>query len=170
VTTLGDFHATTIDGEDRALGDYVGKVVLVVNTASECGFTPQYEGLQRLFSTYADQGLTVLGFPCDQFGNQEPGSEEEIAGFCQANYGVTFPMFAKVDVNGKDTHPLYQWLKDQQSGRWGGRITWNFTKFLIGRDGAVIARFAPKKEPAELAGDLEVALGRSAGRAPAVGE
>jgi glutathione peroxidase len=169
LTTLGDFHATTIDGEDRDLGDYVGEVVLVVNTASECGFTPQYEGLQQLFTTYADRGFTVLGFPCDQFGNQEPGSEDEIAGFCERNYGVSFPMFAKIDVNGADAHPLYEWLKDEQRGLLGGRIKWNFTKFLIGRDGTPIARFAPQKEPAELADDIEAALGGSA-HAAAVGE
>ncbi len=159
MTTLGDFHATTIDGEDRALGDYVGEVVLVVNTASKCGLTPQYEGLQQLYTTYAEQGFTVLGFPCDQFGNQEPGSEDEIAGFCQRNYGVSFPMFAKIDVNGADTHPLFEWLKAEQSGLLGGRIKWNFTKFLIGRDGSAIARFAPQKEPAELVDDIEAALG-----------
>jgi glutathione peroxidase len=169
MTTLGDFHATTIDGEDRDLGDYVGEVVLVVNTASKCGFTPQYEGLQQLFTTYAGQGFTVLGFPCDQFGNQEPGSEDEIAGFCEKNYGVSFPMFAKIDVNGADVHPLYEWLKDEQSGMLGGRIKWNFTKFLVGRDGMPIARFAPQKEPAELVGDIEAALGDSA-RSTAVGE
>ncbi|MGA8248705.1 MAG: glutathione peroxidase [Nocardioides sp.] len=162
MTNLDDFHATTIDGEDRALGDYVGQVVLVVNTASKCGFTPQYEGLQQLYTTYADDGLTVLGFPCDQFGNQEPGSEDEIAGFCQRNYGVTFPMFAKTDVNGPDAHPLFEWLKDEQGGLLGGRIKWNFTKFLIGRDGTPIARFAPQKAPAELAADIEAALGGSA--------
>jgi glutathione peroxidase len=170
MTALGDFHATTIDGEDRALGDYVGEVVLVVNTASKCGFTPQYEGLQQLYTTYADQGFTVLGFPCDQFGHQEPGAEDEIAGFCQQNYGVSFPMFAKIDVNGADAHPLYEWLKDEKGGMLGGRIKWNFTKFLIGRDGTPIARYAPQKEPAELAGDIEAALGDSTDSAPAVGE
>jgi glutathione peroxidase len=166
MTTLGDFHATTIDGEDRALGDYVGDVVLVVNTASKCGFTPQYEGLQRLYDSYADRGFTVLGFPCDQFGNQEPGTEDEIAGFCERNYGVSFPMFAKIDVNGKDVHPLYEWLKDEQSGLLGGRIKWNFTKFLIGRDGTVLDRFAPQKEPADLMDDIEEALGTPAAGSP----
>ncbi len=121
MTTLGDFHATTLDGQDRDLGDYVGDVVLVVNTASKCGLTPQYEGLQQLYDDYADQGLTILGFPCDQFGHQEPGTEEEIGAFCQQNYGVTFPMFAKIDVNGDDTHPLYQWLKHKKSGALGGQ-------------------------------------------------
>jgi glutathione peroxidase len=169
MTTLGDFHATTIDGEDRALGDYVGEVVLVVNTASKCGLTPQYEGLQRLYDSYADRGFTVLGFPCDQFGHQEPGSEDEIAGFCEKNYGVSFPMFAKIDVNGKDTHPLYQWLKDEQSGLLGGRIKWNFTKFLVGRDGTVLDRYAPQTEPAELGDDIEAVLGGSVADDPAVG-
>ena len=113
--TLADFHATTIDGKDQDLGSYLGDVVLVVNTASACGLTPQYEGLQKLYDTYGDRGFVVLGFPCDQFGHQEPGTEEEIAGFCQKNYGVSFPMFAKIDVNGDDTHPLYEWLKDEQA-------------------------------------------------------
>ncbi len=168
--TLGAFHATTIDGADRDLGDYVGDVVLIVNTASKCGFTPQYEGLQRLYDEYADRGLTILGFPCDQFGNQEPGTEDEISGFCERNYGVTFPMFAKIDVNGKDAHPLYAWLKDEQSGLLGGRIKWNFTKFLGGRDGRVLNRYAPQKEPAELSDDIEAALGDSIADAAAVGE
>jgi glutathione peroxidase len=157
-TNLGDFHATTIDGKDQDLGSYVGEVVLVVNTASECGFTPQYEGLQKLYDTYGDQGFTVLGFPCDQFGHQEPGTEEEISGFCEKNYGVSFPMFSKIDVNGSDTHPLYTWLKDEQRGVLGGKIKWNFTKFLIARDGTVIDRFAPQKAPADLAGDIEKQL------------
>jgi glutathione peroxidase len=157
-TTLGDFHATTIDGKDQDLGVYVGDVVLVVNTASKCGFTPQYDGLQRLYDTYAARGFTVLGFPCDQFGHQEPGTEEEIADFCDRTYGVGFPMFAKIDVNGSDTHPLYQWLKDEKRGVLGGAVKWNFTKFLIGRDGSVVDRFAPQKEPADLAGAIEAQL------------
>jgi glutathione peroxidase len=157
-TTLGDFHATTIDGKDQDLGSYVGDVVLIVNTASKCGFTPQYEGLQKLHNRYAGQGFTVLGFPCDQFGHQEPGAEDEIAAFCERNYGVSFPMFAKVDVNGKNAHPLYRWLKDEQSGLLGGRIKWNFTKFLIGRDGRVLDRYAPQTEPSELIDDIEEAL------------
>jgi glutathione peroxidase len=159
-TTLGDFHATSIDGKDQDLGSYAGDVVLVVNTASKCGFTPQYEGLQQLYDAYADRGLTILGFPCDQFGHQEPGTEEEISGFCQANYGVSFPMFAKIDVNGPDTHPLYRWLKDEQRGLLGGKVKWNFTKFLIARDGTVVDRFAPRKEPADLAADIEKQLAR----------
>jgi glutathione peroxidase len=158
MTTLGDFHATTLDGRDQDLGAYVGDVVLVVNTASKCGLTPQYEGLQRLYDDYADRGLTILGFPCDQFGHQEPGTEDEIGAFCQQNYGVTFPMFAKIDVNGSDTHPLYVWLKDEKRGLLGGAIKWNFTKFLLGRDGTVLERYAPQTDPADLTEDIEKAL------------
>ena len=157
-TTLGDFHAVTIDGKDQDLGTYVGKVVLVVNTASECGLTPQYEGLQQLYDAYADRGLTILGFPCDQFGHQEPGTEDEIASFCQRNYGVSFPMFAKIEVNGSGTHPLFAWLKDEKRGLGGRAIKWNFTKFLIARDGTVLDRYAPQTEPAELTEDIEKAL------------
>jgi glutathione peroxidase len=156
--TLGDFHATTIDGKDQELGTYVGDVVLVVNTASECGLTPQYEGLQRLYDSYAARGFTVLGFPCDQFGHQEPGTEEEIAGFCERNYGVSFPMFAKIDVNGADTHPLFAWLKSERSGLLGSAIKWNFTKFLVDREGRVVDRYAPQTEPAELVADIEEQL------------
>ena len=156
--TLGDFHATTIDGQDVALADYLGDVVLVVNTASQCGFTPQYQGLQKLYDAYADRGFTVLGFPCDQFGHQEPGDDDEIAAFCQRDYGVEFPMFAKIDVNGKDAHPLYRWLKDEHTGMINGRIKWNFTKFLIGRDGQVLERYSPQREPATLLDDIEKAL------------
>jgi glutathione peroxidase len=133
-------------------------VVMIVNTASKCGFTPQYEGLQKLYDTYHGQGFTVLGFPCDQFGHQEPGAEDEIATFCEKNYGVSFPMMAKVDVNGKGADPIYRWLKDEQSGLLGGRIKWNFTKFLIGRDGEVLARYSPTREPASLLDDVEAAL------------
>jgi glutathione peroxidase len=157
-TTLGDFHAVTIDGKEQDLGTYVGKVVLVVNTASECGLTPQYEGLQQLYDAYADRGLTILGFPCDQFGHQEPGTEDEIASFCQRNYGVSFPMFAKIQVNGSGTHPLFAWLKDEKRGLGGRAIKWNFTKFLIARDGTVLDRYAPQTEPAELTEDIEKAL------------
>jgi glutathione peroxidase len=158
--TLADFHATTIDGKDQDLGSYLGNVVLVVNTASKCGLTPQYEGLQRLYDEYAGEGLTVLGFPCDQFGHQEPGTEDEIATFCEKNYGVSFPMFAKIDVNGDDTHPLYTWLKSEQPE--GGDIAWNFAKFLVARDGTVAARFDPQTEPSELTGDIEKALATDA--------
>jgi glutathione peroxidase len=161
-TTLGDFHATTIDGKDQDLGTYVGDVVLVVNTASQCGFTPQYAGLQQLQDTYAERGFAVLGFPCDQFGHQEPGTEDEIATFCESSFGVTFPMFAKVAVNGADAHPLYRWLKDEKRGVLGGAIKWNFTKFLLDQEGNVVERFAPQKEPAEIAGDIEKLLDRDA--------
>jgi glutathione peroxidase len=160
--SLGDFHAVTIDGKDQDLGTYVGDVVLVVNTASQCGLTPQYEGLQRLYDAYAGRGFTVLGFPCDQFGHQEPGSEDEIATFCERNYGVSFPMFAKIDVNGSDTHPLFAWLKDEKRGLGGRAIKWNFTKFLIGRDGSVVDRYAPQTEPAELVADIEAQLAEAA--------
>ncbi|MEO7753870.1 MAG: glutathione peroxidase [Terracoccus sp.] len=158
MTVLGDFSATTIDGEERSLADYEGRVVLVVNTASACGFTPQLAGLEELWQTYREQGLTVLGFPCNQFGGQEPGSEEEIGEFCQKNYGVTFPMMSKVDVNGDDAHPVYEWLRSEKGGLLGSRIKWNFTKFLVGRDGAVISRYAPNTEPAKLTDDVEKAL------------
>lgn len=152
--TLSDFQATTISGSDISLADYAGQVVLVVNTASECGFTPQYDGLEALYQQYAAQGLVVLGFPCDQFGNQEPGSDSEIDEFCRLNFGVTFPMFAKVDVNGNQAHPLYQWLRSEQSGVLGDAIKWNFTKFLVGRDGAVVKRYAPTTTPDQIADDI----------------
>jgi glutathione peroxidase len=158
MTTISDFHATSIDGQDVDLGSYAGEVVLVVNTASQCGFTPQYAGLQKLQDTYAERGFTVLGFPCDQFGHQEPGSVEEIASFCESSFGVSFPMFAKIDVNGADTHPLYAWLKDEQSGLLGGKIKWNFTKFLVGRDGTPVNRFAPQTDPLDISDDIEQAL------------
>ncbi|MGW5237940.1 glutathione peroxidase [Monashia sp. NPDC004114] len=158
MAVIGDFKATALDGEERSLSDYSGDVVLVVNTASACGFTPQYAGLEQLYRTYQEQGLRVLGFPCNQFGSQEPGTEEEIGEFCQKNYGVTFPMFAKVDVNGDDEHPLFTWLKSEKGGLLGKKIKWNFTKFLVGRDGKVIARYAPSTEPAGLADDIEKAL------------
>ncbi|WP_418057247.1 glutathione peroxidase [Pimelobacter simplex] len=159
MTNLHDFAATGIDGQEIDLSSYDGSVVLVVNTASKCGLTPQYQGLQELHDTYRERGFTVLGFPCDQFANQEPGTEDEIAAFCERNYGVSFPMFAKVDVNGKGAHPLYQWLKDQKGGLLGGAIKWNFTKFLVGRDGSVLDRYAPTTEPGKIAGDIEAALG-----------
>jgi glutathione peroxidase len=158
MTSLQDFTATTLDGSPVDLSAYAGQVVLVVNTASKCGFTPQYEGLQKLWETYEDQGLVILGFPCDQFMHQEPGSDTEIGAFCQKNYGVSFPMMSKVKVNGKDADPIYKWLKQEQKGALGGRVQWNFTKFLVGRDGKVIDRFAPKTDPADIAGDIEKAL------------
>ena len=159
MTTLRDFTARGIDGRDVDLADHAGKVVLVVNTASQCGFTSQYQGLQQLHDTYADRGFTVLGFPCDQFGHQEPGNEAEIRNFCSLNYDVDFPLFAKIDVNGADAHPLWRWLKEQKSGLLGiDAIKWNFSKFLVGRDGEVIARYAPAATPASLAADIEAAL------------
>ena len=159
MTTFHAFTATSISGEETDLSEYRGKTVLVVNTASKCGFTPQYEGLERLYESHVDDGLVVLGFPCDQFGHQEPGDEEEIAQFCQLNYGVSFPMFAKVDVNGSDAHPLYQWLRSQKGGLGGSKIKWNFTKFLVDGDGQVVKRYAPTTKPEKLAGDVEKLLG-----------
>jgi len=162
VTTLFDFKATTLDGEERALSDFDGQVVLVVNTASQCGLTPQYEGLEKLYQQYADQGLVVLGFPCNQFASQEPGTAEEIGAFCQRNYGVSFPMFAKVDVNGDEAHPLFQWLREEKGGLLGDAVKWNFTKFLVGRDGQVVKRFAPTTAPEKLSDDVEKALAAKA--------
>jgi glutathione peroxidase len=160
MTSLFDFQATSLDGEPADLATYEGQVVLVVNTASQCGFTPQYKGLQKLYDGYGDQGLTVLGFPCDQFGHQEPGTEDEIGAFCEKNFGVTFPLFSKVDVNGADAHPVFAWLRGQKGGLLGRKIKWNFTKFLVGRDGQVLARYAPTTSPEKLTGDIEKALGR----------
>src|ERR1700712_5071298 len=157
-SALTDFHAESLDGQDVDLSAYAGEVVLVVNTASQCGFTPQYKGLQKLYDEYADQGFTILGFPCDQFGHQEPGDNDEIGAFCEKNFGVTFPLFAKVDVNGDAAHPVYQWLRGQKGGLLGSKIKWNFTKFLIGKDGKVIDRFAPTTKPEKLTGDIEKAL------------
>jgi glutathione peroxidase len=158
MTTLQDFSATAIDGQEVDLSAYHGKVVLVVNTASQCGFTPQYKGLQELHDQYGDQGFAVLGFPCDQFGNQEPGDDAEISGFCERNFGVTFPLFSKIEVNGDDAHPLYKWLREQKSGLLGNKIKWNFTKYLVGRDGQVIERYAPTTKPEKLTDDIEKAL------------
>ena len=156
--TLSDFTATTITGEEQPLSAYAGKVALVVNTASQCGFTPQFEGLEQLHERYADQGLAVLGFPCNQFGEQDPGSNDEIGAFCQRNYGVSFPMFGKVEVNGEDAHPLYQWLRTEKKGMLGEKIKWNFTKFLVGRDGQVIKRYGSTTKPEKIAEDIERAL------------
>jgi len=155
---LSDFTATSLTGVETPLSTYDGQVVLVVNTASKCGLTPQYEGLEQLYRAHKDEGLVVLGFPCDQFAHQEPGSAEEISDFCTMNYGVSFPMFAKVDVNGDGAHPLFRWLKDERSGVLGGAIKWNFTKFLVGRDGQVLDRFAPTTTPDKLEPDVEKAL------------
>ena len=157
--TAYDFTATDIDGASRTLDEFRGKVLLIVNVASQCGFTPQYAGLEKLAREYAARGLVVLGFPCDQFGHQEPGDEAEIKDFCSLRYDVTFPMFSKVDVNGGDAHPLWAWLKDEKGGFLGiDAIKWNFTKFLVGRDGHVIKRYAPTETPASLAADIEAAL------------
>jgi len=154
------FSARGIDGQARSLAAYRGEVLLIVNVASKCGYTPQYAGLEALYKRFKPRGFQVLGFPCDQFGHQEPGTEAEIASFCTLNFGVTFPMFAKIDVNGANTHPLWQFLKEQRPGVLGTEtIKWNFTKFLIGRDGAVRARYAPADEPASLDTDIELALG-----------
>ncbi len=148
--TLADFHATTITGADQDLSEYLGKVVLVVNTASKCGFTPQFAGLEKLYEDLKDDGLVVLGFPCAQFKNQEFADDAETAEFCQLNYGVSFPMFSKIDVNGDNAHPLYQWLRSEAGGAFGDAIKWNFTKFLVDRRGRVVRRFAPSTEPAEI--------------------
>ncbi|ERS14297.1 glutathione peroxidase [Alcanivorax sp. PN-3] len=154
-----DYNAATLDGEERSLADFKGKVLLIVNTASKCGFTPQYKGLQALYQRYKDRGLVVLGFPCNQFGHQEPGDEVEIGAFCEKNYGVDFPMFAKIDVNGSDAHPLYRYLKSEAPGLLGSEgIKWNFTKFLVDREGRVIRRYAPKDKPEALAADIEKQL------------
>lgn len=158
MTTIADFSADTITGEPRSLGDYRGQVLLVVNTASKCGFTPQYAGLQALYDEFADDGFSVLGFPCDQFAHQEPGDEAEIAEFCRTTYDVTFPMFAKIEVNGTGAHPLYRWLRSEKPGVLGDRIKWNFTKFLIGRSGTVVRRYAPTTKPAKIAADIRSAL------------
>ena len=154
-----DFKVDDIRGKPVPLERYRGKVVLIVNTASKCGFTPQYKGLEALYEKLHGKGLEILGFPCNQFGAQEPGSEDEIASFCELNYGVTFPMFAKVDVNGDKAAPLYQFLKKAKPGLLGSEaIKWNFTKFLVDRKGNVVERFAPNIEPASLAGDVEKLL------------
>lgn len=154
-----DYNAVTLDGEERSLADFKGKVLLIVNTASKCGFTPQYKGLQVLYQRYKDRGLVVLGFPCNQFGHQEPGDEVEIGAFCEKNYGVDFPMFAKIDVNGSDAHPLYRYLKSEAPGLLGSEgIKWNFTKFLVDQSGRVVRRYAPKDKPEALAADIEKAL------------
>ena len=158
--TVYDFDAQTIDGRTVPLRQYEGKVLLIVNTASACGFTPQFAGLEELHQRYGDQGLVVLGFPCNQFAGQDPGSNDEIASFCQLNYGVSFPMMAKVDVNGAQASPLYRWLCAEAPGLLGSKaIKWNFTKFLVGRDGQVLKRYAPTDKPESLVKDIEKALG-----------
>ena len=158
MTTLKDFDARTIGGEEQSLEQYLGQVVLVVNTASMCGFTPQFGGLEKLYSELRDQGLVVLGFPCDQFANQEYAEEVEIEDFCRTNYGVTFPMFAKVDVNGKDAHPLFGWLRSETGGVLGDSIKWNFTKFLVNRAGTVVRRYPPTVPPEAIEDDIRALL------------
>jgi glutathione peroxidase len=155
VTTIYDFSARLGTGAERRLAGYRGKVLLVVNVASECGFTPQYIGLQGLYERFRSRGFEILGFPCDQFGHQEPGSDTEIATFCDRAYGIAFPIFAKIEVNGKDAHPFFRWLRQQKGGLLGNAIKWNFTKFLIDRSGVVRARFAPTTKPESLISDIE---------------
>ena len=150
-----DFSCETATGKKQSLEDYRGKVLLVVNTASKCGFTPQFAGLEKLYGQFRDRGFAILGFPCNQFGKQDPGSNDEIMEFCQLNYGVSFPMMAKIDVNGANTHPVYQHLKARQKGILGGTIVWNFAKFLVDRNGQVVKRFFPTSQPASLAADVE---------------
>jgi glutathione peroxidase len=157
--SIYDYSATNINGKEVSLSDYKGKVVLIVNTASKCGFTPQFEGLEKLYQEKADQGLAILGFPCNQFGNQDPGDDGQIEEFCQLNYGVSFPMFSKIEVNGSGTHPLYQYLKNEAKGLMGSKnIKWNFTKFLVNRDGDVVKRYAPTDKPEAISKDIEKLL------------
>jgi glutathione peroxidase len=159
MTNVYDFSAKTLEGEDVSLSKFRGQVLLIVNTASKCGFTPQYEGLEKLYEKLHGEGLTVLGFPCNQFGHQEPGSESEIGAFCQKNYGVSFPMFAKVDVNGDDAHPLYKYLKKEEKGVLGTpAIKWNFTKFLIDKDGNPVERYGSTTKPEDIEGDIRKLL------------
>jgi glutathione peroxidase len=153
------FEVKNIDGKTTALSQFKGKAMLVVNVASKCGFTPQYSGLEALYNKYHEKGLEVLGFPCNQFGSQEPGNEAEIKSFCELNYHVSFPLFAKIDVNGSEAHPLYQYLKSEEKGIFGTEaIKWNFTKFLIDREGNVVKRFAPQTKPEDLETEVEAAL------------
>jgi glutathione peroxidase len=157
--TVHDYSARTIDGEDRKLSDYKGKVMVIVNTASKCGFTPQYQGLEHVFRAFRDRGLVILGFPCDQFGHQEPGDENEIKQFCSLNYDVSFPMFSKVDVNGDHAHPLFEHLKNEAPGLLGSRgIKWNFTKFLVDKSGKVVKRYGSMDKPESIVKDIEKLL------------
>jgi glutathione peroxidase len=150
-----DFSAMLSNGKEKSLRDYKGKMLLIVNTASECGFTPQYQGLQELYERYEKDGLEVLAFPCDQFGHQEPGTDKQIQSFCQKNYGVTFPVFTKIDVNGRNAHPLYTFLKHKKGGLLGDGIKWNFTKFLVDKKGEVVDRYSPQTTPIRIAPDIE---------------
>ncbi|HEX4870393.1 MAG TPA: glutathione peroxidase [Moraxellaceae bacterium] len=159
MTSVYDYSAKTITGQDKPIADFKGQVLLVVNTASKCGFTPQFQGLEQLYEKYKDKGLVVLGFPCNQFLSQDPGSEAEISEFCQLNYGVTFPMFAKIDVNGDDAHPLFRHLTAAAPGLLGSKaVKWNFTKFLVDRSGKVVSRYAPATKPEDIAADIEKLL------------
>jgi glutathione peroxidase len=158
MTTIYEFSLPSATGEELPLSDYEGKVLLIVNTASKCGFTPQYEGLQALYDEYHDRGLEIFALPCNQFGRQEPGTNEEIQEFCQLNYGLTFPVMGKIDVNGRNAHPLYTYLKSQAGGLLTDAIKWNFTKFLVDREGNVVKRFAPDYKPSSLAEDIEKLL------------
>ena len=159
MNSIYDFEALAIDGQPVALSAYKGQVMLIVNTASACGFTPQFAGLEQLHQSYAAQGLAVIGFPCNQFGSQDPGSNEDIGAFCQRNFGVSFQMMEKIKVNGNEAHPLYQWLTAEAPGILGSKaIKWNFTKFLVGKDGRVIQRYAPQDAPKKIAKDIEAAL------------
>lgn len=159
MTSIYSFSAQSLAGEPVTLDQYAGKVLLIVNTASECGFTPQYAGLQKLYEDLSARGLVVLGFPCNQFGKQEPGDATQIGSFCEQNYGVTFPMFEKIDVNGADAHPLYRWLTEEAPGLLGlEAIKWNFTKFLVDREGNVVKRYAPVTKPEAIAADIEKLL------------
>jgi glutathione peroxidase len=158
MTRLSDFTATTLDGREQPLAAYSGQVTLVVNTASNCAFTGQFAGLQDLHAAYADRGFTVLGFPCNQFGNQEPGDADQIGAVCQRNYGVEFPMFEKIDVKGRDAHPLFRWLTRERPGRLGRTIRWNFTKFLVDSEGRVVKRYGSTTKPEQIASDIEAAL------------
>ena len=158
MTSIYQFEAELLDGKNKSFADYEGKVLLIVNTASKCGFTPQFSGLEKLYEKYKDQGFEVLGFPCNQFGGQDPGSNEQIGAYCQKNYGVNFPMFAKVDVKGPEAHILFRYLTNNSKGILGNGIKWNFTKFLIGRDGKILNRFAPTTKPEDLESEVAAAL------------
>lgn len=162
MTNLYQFEADLLEGETKSLADYQGKVLLIVNTASKCGFTPQFAGLEKIYEKYKEQGFEVLGFPCNQFGGQDPGSNQEIGSFCQRNYGVSFPMFAKVDVKGPEAHAIFRYLTREAKGILGSEnIKWNFTKFLVSRDGKVLNRYAPTTKPENLEEDIEKALGNA---------
>jgi glutathione peroxidase len=159
MTTAYDFSAKNLDGQEQSLAEYKGKAMLIVNTASKCGFTPQYTGLEKLWENYQDKGLVVLGFPCDQFGHQEPGDAEEIRNFCSLTYDVKFPMYDKIEVNGSNAHPLWKWLKKEKPGLLGMEgVKWNFTKFLVGKDGQVLKRYAPTDTPEKIEKDLAALL------------